>query len=880
LNEVSIIDIFTGCLITNFIDKDGTPLFIEKIINDQNLKYGILCAVDNEELDSFETGENTKKLDLVGHSLVDYSVTDTDFLSYKKRLVQDFPYSEKTSNQSYKLNHNYGFTKTDYPGKIVVSITPQNPDFYLLNDLLTNKMLFEGQRTSAGNSAGITIQYPVLEITKLFKTPTQITFELRSPFKDLETLTSGSFVDLKTTATSNYTALPHSFSISDEIEVIINDNSTPIVLATYTWGIGSTISSMLAQLSSQINSNSNSTKVTSVNNSPTFSLKYNGNSEGPISFIVAVNADSSGPSYDITSVENEGLTFFTNGVTLASSKFETENNRIIIDGTTSFYLTDVRSQIYSDWKNGEITSGDKVKSNSDEYYVKFEEIKAENGVDLVDDYRNLLKISLYSDSDLTISVSSGNAILFGSFLDSNGYDAGANKLNIISLSSSINLRVPAIVINDKTVQVDISYEKDIKIGHYLVGKDSEDNDILARIESIKRIGGLTPTHIEITTNIKIKQFTNVDLEIEVERFLPIKDIYDTYNFTCLKGFTLKQNHLPNGTNQRIREIYNVMTSTNIANSLADPEMISFRYLLDTFNGGLEPFSKDYLSKLLKRRRKSFGLLNAPRIKEFKDSINPRFTNTPTPIDPTPILNTRFIAQGGNLDENPDFLYSLPDESDGASYVAFFSPNIENRLPSGEIMLVPPSGKVSNNYVKKWSDNPFKPASGGIRGILSGGGISGLEYYFTKEERGDLETFGINPIYRKSNGDYVIMGNETSYKKFRSILNNINIRDTLITIETDTENIVSGFEFDYSDDTNRVTIISALKKYYGDLRDVFGAISEFTIKFDRQNNPDWVTAEGASVIDIRLSFPDISKRYFNRITLFRNSRPAVGSFVAV
>ena len=66
---------------------------------------GILAAIYRQELDKFEDGTNTKFLDLVGHRLLTENVTDTDFLSYKKKIKEDLVYDKITTNLQEALDH-------------------------------------------------------------------------------------------------------------------------------------------------------------------------------------------------------------------------------------------------------------------------------------------------------------------------------------------------------------------------------------------------------------------------------------------------------------------------------------------------------------------------------------------------------------------------------------------------------------------------------------------------------------------------------------------------------------------------------------------------------------------------------------------------------
>jgi hypothetical protein len=993
--EVKVVQIFTGSIIPNFRDKNGTSQYIETIINRQTRLTGILAAIDKKELDKFEDGVNTREVDMVGHRLLTENVVNTDFLSYKKKIKQDLTYSEKTTNSTDSLDNDTGLVVTPSPAnqKITVVIQSTNPTFANITADVSLGTLFAGVTTVAGTSAGIAVSNPVLKVTRILKTPTQITMDVSSPLKDGETSTSGSFIDLvslapivEVLATADITVtgggdyqqaatgditVTASGTGGDTITAKINNGVSDVILGSYVVIGGDSASDVATGLSAAINlgtgthgysssptaavvtitailangASANSFTITPTivgsngltgTSDPTFSggvtgsiieayvnnglintligsytfLSGNTNSDvatglsaainlgtgthgyssSPAAAVVTVSApvgsgasaNSYVPSLDVsigtTPLTGTTSTTFTLGVTGVGNHFtyEKENNKFFHDGTLTWSIAEPNSAIYADFKSGELTNGDKITDGIKVHYVK--------GTYLQDsvDYRDIIKIEYFSDSDLLVPISGGQAITFGTSLDSNGFGiTDPIKLNFISLIGTLNERFDATSVDAKTVRLNISLEPNIKIGQYLVGFNGEGTPILTRILSVRRIGSPIPTEIEVITGEAIKVFTTTGGQTQIERYLPLTSFFDRYNLTSLKGFTLKESHQPNNTNERMKEIQSVMTDTNMFDALIDPEMIDFRYYIDTFNHGLEPQSKRHLARLCLARQKCLGILNTPSLEEFRESQSPRFTNTPTAANPFPTLNAEYILAGGNLDESPDFLYTLPEEEDGASHVGFFFSNILTRDDDGDTTNVPPAALVGNKFMQKYrGGNPFLPVAGPRRGILTGNGLVGVEYPLTKPDRGALEQKGINPIFQKRNGDIQIMGNETAYKRFTSVLNNLNTRDTLITLTIDIENILNNFTFEFNDDALKTEITSLLDNYLSSIQNGFGAIVDYDIVFDRNNNPGWVVKENAAIVDVIVEPADVVKKFVNRITLKKDSTPSLGGFLSV
>lgn len=868
LNDVNIVRYFQGSLIPDFVDKDGTIKSIDKIINAGVDGHQIVCAIDRAEFDKFESATNNYDFDLVGHSLIGSAQKDIDFLSYKRDLDKNYVHDLKQENQYVGIDNVAGLTVTSNVGSFVVNVNNTHPTFNDVHTNLKNGDIVKGITTTVGTNAGIIYPNPVLYVSNVAKTATTVTFTLTNDLKQQESAASGSFVDIDYKSAVAEQVAYSDFNITnvaagDTFTVSVDTVNGVVKLAEYEAVAFDTPTIVGTALLALVNGGSTGFVGNTVPN-PTIEAPLGTGSVGN-GYTLIIAATGTGTF----TINNQ----FANGITEveAGMNVNYDNDNFYIVGAD--YIANTKSKIFIDHKNGKIGTGDIIKTGSGDLYMRFTISRDLNIFD------EILTIDLFSDAALTIPaaiVTGGSSFNSESFLI-----GGIYKLNMISSLTNISMKIDVAIVNDKTVRANISFINDIKVGHYLVSKDIDNNKYLARVVSIKNIGTPTPTDIEIVTDSVIDITTSFTNTKQITRFLPLDSIFDRFNIFSLKGLVIKDSHMPNGTNQRVKNIYSVMTGSSIANALIDPDMISFRYLVDTFNNGLEPQSKNYLSTLVKNRRKSMAIINCPTTRELSESTNPSFKDEPTPSNPLPPLQAKYIASGGNNAMNPDFLYSRPEEEQGASYSMFFYPNIIKREIDGSFTSLPPSGLVSNNFVTKWRDgNGFKATAGQTRGQIVGDGLVGLDHELNRTDRGELETKGINPL-RIKNGSIMIYGNQTAYHKFRSILNQANSRDTLITIETDTENILEGFVFDnaFSDDTIRTTIITNLENYYEGLRDTFGAITSFELKFTRENNPDWVVSDGSSIVDVEIVLPNVTRKFISRITL-TGGGATVGSFAAV
>lgn len=753
-NEVATKFRIGGIVIPNFVDKDGTNLSIDSQINSAVLNLGVICAIDEEQLDSFEYGDNSGFLDLVGHRLINNNKTAIDVMSYNASLVNNYTFDEKTTISNITIDTEAtGVSVTYIPKKVVLTILGSYSAFETIKGYVEVGSVFSGVATNEGISAGVvSASTQELIVRKVSKFTNQIIIELGNTIKDLE-VDGTSYVDI------------------DDVPKIYNS-----------------------------------------------------------------------------------VDFF---------KSASDNISILAGKDSDFVKA---------YKSGFLKTGDKFMN----LFIKVTPIvgySTETYGAPTNIFGEFYKIELYTTLAMTTHPTSAALSLAGGIF-------GGGNADFVSTQEILSSKIEVLEQTNSNTVIVSNTGNNISMGKYLVGGTSE-NPILSRITSIKNTTfgvSLTNNALIVTCADTIVVSTLADANT-VEMFNKFSSVSSNLNLFCLEGFNIKQSSLPDNTNSRVQKIYKTITETSIGDALVDPELVNFRYFVDTFNNGLEVGSKSYLTQFFKRRQKCLGLLNAPTIKEFKKSSNPRFTTTPTAVNPLPEINVDYIVSGGNIDENPDWLYSLPNEVDGASFAGFFFPNINVKDSDGTSNSVPPAAFVSNAFMRKFGTvDEHKPAAGIIRGGISGDGISGTEYPMLVEEYRALIEFGINPIISKG-GQLVIYGNETSYKKYISALNNLNVRDSLITFEIDTTNLIEPYVFDFNDDTMRSTLSTILRKYYDVMKDTYRIIDTYELIFDRSNNPDAFIEAGAAVVDTIVTFTGVAKKFINRITI-KGKSVTSSSFIAV
>jgi hypothetical protein len=374
----------------------------------------------------------------------------------------------------------------------------------------------------------------------------------------------------------------------------------------------------------------------------------------------------------------------------------------------------------------------------------------------------------------------------------------------------------------------------------------------------------------------------------VKTQMPIDDasVATAYKFLALAGLKLTSNHLPGydetGTpnaEEGVEKIYSMLEDEGIIRGLVNPDMINFRYVVDTMAYGLRPNlgGKVYLSRLAKKRGKCTAILSAPAMNQFATSQNPYFCDVfISGVDPKPIFSTEYIPLGGNPDMPRSFRFTLPDEDNGSKFTGVFGPFLRY-TENDKTISVPPAADVANAYIRKFlGGNPYAIVAN-KNGIISNPNLAGVEYMLDAEDRSYLEPFGYNSIIeRTSTGEVLIYANRTAYQTVKSDYNFLHVRELLNTIELQVEEVLKNFVFDFNNPVTRLTIVNAITPILESIKDA-GALINYEIVMDDTNNTPDIVDEGFAIIDIGVWITKGMEKIIQRITVYKTGGSSSGSF---
>ena len=919
--NVNIITQVTGCLILDFVDLNGNNQFIQTLVNNNTPSTGLFCAVDAEGLEYL--CQNRFKVDLVGNFLIDELTGDRDladpklnFLSYDQQLIQDYLYTQNsigitgggvtggTAGVDYtSLNvgtlFNLGGATGSTAGVPASALEPYDPSltFGGLHYLRTNSGVTGGAVVNVWVGASGGSGYTTAP-TVTFVNPAGATGA-----SAYAVISSGGSVTsiVLTSGGSGYTTAPTisltggggsgaqayaeiltqpSLTSAEKLRlkdfVTPTPSYTPFILGTVTIPAAAT-GNVINQFTTGDLVKLKITGVREISGNLTITFTHpldtpvyasQGIQVSPTSFTMGTTPGTVSEFY-----QQFGASDYLDIVSVASITGGTASNSLTGQLTTNLY----QNILYREIEDGDIIWLNETGTNL--YYLDTQ-LTVDRDQFNVSYVRAFDNVARQNPDDLV------NYPTFGTVYasDNIGLPVSAGKTDIISNVASINQFLDVLTKIDSTSFTfvpDQVNNKIISVGDYLVSTDLE----LCETVGANRQSRLTKvTSVAQTTTAGVVRVTcarpifyYAGSPIQVQKFKSIPQFTRSFDFIYLSGYTMRDAQRPNGTDLRVDEILNVLYDTNLAATLATKDVISFRYIVDTFSGTIQPNSKYQLSKLAMMRQKALAFINAPSMAQFRASTDPRFTNAPSPSDPFPPLEAQYIAEGGNLSLNPSYTFSLPTQDLGASFAGYFTPYITIR-ENNRNTNVPPAAYVSNNFVRKFANGePYNIIAGQKRGTISGGNIVGLEYDFTDEDRGWLEPFGLNPIIKKRGFGVVIFGNQTAYQTVNSAFGLLHVRDLLISLENDVEEILSNYLFDFNEDSIRLEIKTLVDTYLDGVR-AGGGIYAYQVIMDASNNPPSVIDMNMGIIDVIIEPARGIQKFINRITVTRTGGIASGGFI--
>lgn len=899
LEETTVAASIVGSIIPDFTDRNGSNQFIEVLINNSVATTGIFCSINRDMLDDYANSEY--KVDLVGHNLINTSDEVIDFLSYNTpinralefEVINDGDYAVTFNSELYPFGAYSNAYVTSSPiggrsglfGNVLVVPKPA-PNSTVFTPAKYQEILDTLTNISLIGTNGSLYGYDFVKVENVIDSGSEFRVVLSNPematpsyVTDFNVLGVDTFSGLNTNEIEIDNASLASgdiiflsvpgFKGYFEIDSLIGTGSQGTIyeISTTPSAVAPTYASTFVETS--LNDLVAGLAAFSFYVQDIYAEAWEASTTGADDLVVnLLTAVGGNPGLNIVYKPDVAFTHQTNG---QNDYIEAYPGAVLseeilasrlVDGDIIYYLANAF------------------------YYINVDEAWGED----FDNTSNLrygligTRIRQYENAALTTQEIGGDFVTFGNSFESGGLISYAGDLifysaSIEDLRKEVEIITGSLNASNTKFKIALTDASKIEVGFFLVNNTINDPYLTRVINKIRKVDTSTgDITFEIETTVGV-QITGAAPTQTVTVFTPINTFADRLHFTNLSGFTLTDFHLP-GTPSQLTKILSVIENTNLGVTLASRDIIQFRYIIDTFKFGIEPQmgAKVILSNLAKNRQKCMAILNAPSIKEFIDSTDPRFTDEPDPQggNPRPLLNVEYISTGGNLSLGPSFKFSLPDEENGAKFIGVFSPFLAYRENNKNI-LVPPAADVSNNFIRKFlNGQPFSIVAGPRRGVLSNPKLVGLEHEFTLQDREFLEPFGINPIVTVRNIGIMIFGNQSGFQKTLSAFNNLHVRDLLITVSAAVEDVLAQYLFEFNDASTRLEIKSIVESFLERVRNA-GGIFDFLVVMDETNNTPETIDQNFGIMDIGIEPARGMQKFVNRITVLKTGAIASGGF---
>lgn len=284
-----------------------------------------------------------------------------------------------------------------------------------------------------------------------------------------------------------------------------------------------------------------------------------------------------------------------------------------------------------------------------------------------------------------------------------------------------------------------------------------------------------------------------------------------------------------------KDILNTLTEyKGLRRALLNKSNIDFRYIVDTFEAYPETgtaeqdTTKSMLSYLAKQKESALAILNFPSVRNFVKS--------------SATLDTYLTNKVFDINKVVK-LYRLPNNSEGASFCAFYTPL---KFTDGYIdTIVPSASLVSNLFMQKYaSRQPYYIIAGPNYGLISSNGLVGPDYNYSNDELQIIEPFGVNcMIYRPGFGTF-INANQTAKQTPVSALSKVHVRELVIYLQDEIEKVLQSYQWEFNNTTTRNAILDKANQICARVAANGGIQAYLNVMDESNNTPDVIDNEMA------------------------------------
>lgn len=323
---------------------------------------------------------------------------------------------------------------------------------------------------------------------------------------------------------------------------------------------------------------------------------------------------------------------------------------------------------------------------------------------------------------------------------------------------------------------------------------------------------------------------------------PLNQEIGTMKPLYLEGYTYEMSK-PDGVGMWAKEKWqkNILSTLTaykgLRTGLLNKSEIDYRYVIDTFASFPDKSIKKELSYLCKEKQSAFCIANFPAVRTFVKCPYASFT------DSKGVFNVEYVVKGCNKKKASSVSFSLPDDTEGASFVAYYTPL---KFSDGYLdNIVPSAGLVSNLFIEKYmTRQPYYIVAGPNYGRVNASGMVGPDYKYSMDELQIIEPFGVNCMVYRPNFGTFINANQTAKQIPLSALSKVHVRELVIYLMDEVEKVLQSYQWEFNNARTREAILSRANDICSRIMSNGGLQAYLNIMDESNNTPEIIDNEMA------------------------------------
>ena len=434
------------------------------------------------------------------------------------------------------------------------------------------------------------------------------------------------------------------------------------------------------------------------------------------------------------------------------------------------------------------------------------------------DFRNIYG-EMADALDAMSTVSTSNfigryaGITFPSFKDANG-----SFISIDSIFNKATAYHKCLMALDESL-LDEAYDADIN-NDFEYSKEERDK--------LSTVGGKTAESLESYINTLVSSLPGEDADDYTD-----EGICGYY----VDGFTYNSITKADKGSELVTKILKTLSDyKGLREALTNNVDLDYKYWVDTFQAYPTLALRADITEILQKKFNVLGILNFPPMPDVIAASQNGWARTAT----------------GGFDMNSinkDSFISLPTESQGASFAAFYT---QLKMTDGaQTFYVPSAALVSNLFMqKRATGQPYNIVAGPNHGRINYTGVIGPDYNYARADLDVLEPFGVNAIIYIPRYGIVINSNQTAKQTPVSALSKVHVRELITYIQDTIQDMLYGYQWELNTPSLRDAIKAKADVILGVVQ-CNGGIYAYNTKCDDQNNTPEIIDNEMVVLDMEI-----------------------------